>query len=561
MYSHSGKDRTRHEETHLKNEAHIGLRATAEAGIAGNIRRVDMTKFCVQKCVIFAVLVFMVLCAACSSGDVLASYIDRNGKLHEITREEAYRNMGQNKEALLANPDRQKEFIENLLLRRIKTQEAIFNELDKEESYITRTNEYASGQLVLNQYFEQHFNRKNFRYNLPIYNISMIFLQRDFYKQITEPDPKRFEKMEAARASMTNAAELQAELERLANATISKRVRKTDAEMGDYETEFLSEAQDIAKKVKEPGADFAELAKKRSNHFSGTNGGLFGWVLPKQRDLPVLLNRAIRELPEGGVSEPVNTENGYYIVKMNGISKVRNSTLKRYFRDPAKAASMQDALWFAAVWDRIDKTVQQESGGAIKINYEGLASDDTNTVLLAVNSPQYTKEITLGDLLHDLDYTSPPRRMQQYGLMRSMLHPVSNYTAEERGFVFEWIISTPVLYYIANKTDTAKSSGFRKALDDVGTSILAENMEVKFRETIKWADDEEIQEYYNNNKEKYASLPSEEAKEYIQEELNNKRNTESSQEWKDYLITRYQARIYPARFEKVIPAPVQSGGQ
>ncbi|MDR2734337.1 MAG: peptidyl-prolyl cis-trans isomerase [Spirochaetota bacterium] len=526
-----------------------------------------MAKVYAQGCVVFAIFVF----AACSSGDALASYTDRGGKLHEITRKEAYRLMGQNKDSLLADTGKQKEFIEGQLLQRIKAKEALLEGLDKEESYIKRTNELASGQLLLGQYFEQHYNRSSFRYNLPIYNISMIFLQRDFYNQITEPDPKRFEKMEEARASMTNAAELQAELERLQNSTTSRRIRKTDTEMGDYEVEFLVEAQDIAKELNKPGVDFGRIARERSKHFSATNDGVFGYVLPKQRDLPVPVNKEIKSLSVGGISEPINTESGYYIIKMNNIARVRNSTLKRYFRDPAK---VQDALWFAAVWDRIDETIQKESGKAIMINYEGLASDDTNTVLLSIDVPGFKREITLGTLLHDLDYTSPPRRAQQYGIMRSTLR-ISDYTPEELGLFFEWMVSTPVLYYAAHTSGIAESRGFRRALDEAGASIIAQNMDDKIRETIKWPDAQEVQEYYNNNREKYTRdvqagvnpdgspflvkqpISYEDVKDNIQEELNNKRSTDTFQEWKDNLIIRYQAKIHADRFEKIKPPPAK----
>jgi len=72
---------------------------------------------------------------------------------------------------------------------------------------------------------------------------------------------------------------------------------------------------DIYAKVK-AGEDFGELAKKYSDDGSKTNGGVLGWVDDTVSFVPEF-KEAMLKLKAGEVSEPVKTDYGYHIIKMN----------------------------------------------------------------------------------------------------------------------------------------------------------------------------------------------------------------------------------------------------
>lgn len=61
------------------------------------------------------------------------------------------------------------------------------------------------------------------------------------------------------------------------------------------------------------GADFAELAKQYSEGPDAADGGLMGWV--GRGDLVAELEAAAFALPEGGVSEVVETQWGFHLLK------------------------------------------------------------------------------------------------------------------------------------------------------------------------------------------------------------------------------------------------------
>ncbi|MGE4325966.1 MAG: peptidylprolyl isomerase [Pseudodonghicola sp.] len=81
---------------------------------------------------------------------------------------------------------------------------------------------------------------------------------------------------------------------------------------------ILVETEDEAKAIRkelDDGADFAELAKTKSTGPSGPNGGELGWfskgmMVPEFED-------AVMALKPGEVSEPVQTQFGWHIVKLN----------------------------------------------------------------------------------------------------------------------------------------------------------------------------------------------------------------------------------------------------
>jgi peptidyl-prolyl cis-trans isomerase C len=81
------------------------------------------------------------------------------------------------------------------------------------------------------------------------------------------------------------------------------------------EEEALSKTQDIRKKVL-AGGDFAELAKTESDDAgSGANGGDLGTF--KHGQMVPAFEQAAFALPAGQVSEPVKTQFGYHLIKVD----------------------------------------------------------------------------------------------------------------------------------------------------------------------------------------------------------------------------------------------------
>lgn len=74
-------------------------------------------------------------------------------------------------------------------------------------------------------------------------------------------------------------------------------------------------AEELTRKAREKGSDFAELARKNSTHQeSAANGGDMGW-LPEDQLIPEL-RPALRNLTVGEVAKPVKSANGWHVLKL-----------------------------------------------------------------------------------------------------------------------------------------------------------------------------------------------------------------------------------------------------
>ena len=63
------------------------------------------------------------------------------------------------------------------------------------------------------------------------------------------------------------------------------------------------------------GADFVAVAKKQSDGSESVNGGSLGVVREGELELPI--ERVITELEPGQISEPVQTDDGFHIVRVD----------------------------------------------------------------------------------------------------------------------------------------------------------------------------------------------------------------------------------------------------
>ena len=106
--------------------------------------------------------------------------------------------------------------------------------------------------------------------------------------------------------------------------------------------EALAKAQDIRKKLA-GGADFAALAKAESDDAgSGANGGSLGKFSHGQMVPP--FDQAAFSLPVGQLSEPVKTQFGYHIIKVESRSSKTFEQAKPYIEKQIKPKLTQEAL-------------------------------------------------------------------------------------------------------------------------------------------------------------------------------------------------------------------------
>ncbi len=107
--------------------------------------------------------------------------------------------------------------------------------------------------------------------------------------------------------------------------------------------ETEEEAQAILAEL-EAGADFTELARERSTGPSGPNGGNLGWFGKGMMVAP--FEEAVVAMDEGAVSDPVQTQFGWHVVKLNetrqatapALEEVRDEIVNRLQREAIETA-------------------------------------------------------------------------------------------------------------------------------------------------------------------------------------------------------------------------------
>ena len=128
--------------------------------------------------------------------------------------------------------------------------------------------------------------------------------------------------------------------------------------------ETAEDAQDVIKMITD-GGDFAEVAKEKSTGPSGPNGGELGWfgegvMVPEFQD-------AVMKLDAGTVSEPVQTQFGWHVIKLNemrevpppSLDDVREELSQSLIQKKVEAAI--DGMRAAATIERIDLDIPQNA--------------------------------------------------------------------------------------------------------------------------------------------------------------------------------------------------------
>ena len=89
--------------------------------------------------------------------------------------------------------------------------------------------------------------------------------------------------------------------------------QRAPSDISRSKSDALALAKKIAQQAKEPGADFAALARNYSDGPSKSKGGDLGTFAPG--DMVPEFSAATQKLEVGQISDPVETSFGYHIIK------------------------------------------------------------------------------------------------------------------------------------------------------------------------------------------------------------------------------------------------------
>ena len=148
-----------------------------------------------------------------------------------------------------------------------------------------------------------------------------------------------------ATAAVTDIAEAE-----LSDEELQAAYDKTFADAGETKefnaAHILVETEEEAKEIKaelDGGADFGEMAEQHSTGPSGPNKGDLGWFAADQMVAP--FSEAVAGMEKGAVSDPVKTEFGWHLIKLNDtrmreapkLNEVRDQLSQMIRRDKVEA--------------------------------------------------------------------------------------------------------------------------------------------------------------------------------------------------------------------------------
>ncbi|MDB5985749.1 MAG: hypothetical protein JWR16_802 [Nevskia sp.] len=185
-------------------------------------------------------------------------------------------------------------------------------------SYVTLPSaKYAGSVEVTDAQIKQSYEDNKTRYQAPE-RIKLTYLELDIaaFPPATAPSTEILKAMyEAQKASAFSTPE-------------ERRASHILISFGADKSASKAQAQALYDKIKQ-GADFADVAKQNSDDPGSKNkGGDLGWI--KHGTLTPKFEAALFELKAGEVSEPVETEFGWHLIKLTELK-------------PAKTAAFEDA--------------------------------------------------------------------------------------------------------------------------------------------------------------------------------------------------------------------------
>lgn len=181
-----------------------------------------------------------------------------------------------------------------------------------------------------------------------------------FEQVLTEQKQTRAEYMEMIREQMAVGMMINEEVSRRARITPQQVREEYDAKKQMYfipekvkysvivlnkgttpeeQAVKLEEAQKIRQRLVD-GADFAQTAKDESEGSRASEGGSFPWMQPK--DVRPELRETLKSLPAGDLSEIVDTELQYYIVKVEARRQPGHKEFSEVRKDIKKSLTNKE---------------------------------------------------------------------------------------------------------------------------------------------------------------------------------------------------------------------------
>ena len=174
--------------------------------------------------------------------------------------------------------------------------------------------------------------RKNIRDKL----IELEVISQAAVKNGLDKQPDVLQQMEFTRQQILAGAYLQdyAKSHPIGDDVLKQEYDTLRARVGNKEyklSHILVESEDEAKKVeaelKKKGAKFATIAKAHSKDpGSKDNGGELGWAVPSNFVQPFA--EAVLKLGKGQVSDPVQTQYGWHIIKLEDTRELKVPTFE-----------------------------------------------------------------------------------------------------------------------------------------------------------------------------------------------------------------------------------------
>jgi len=107
--------------------------------------------------------------------------------------------------------------------------------------------------------------------------------------------------------------------------------------------EAEAKLETVLRKLKEPNADFGNIARSESaDKASATKGGEMGWV--EDSKIPPLIRVRVIHLPKNGIADPVRIDDGWHIVKVldsKDVSPVAYEKVKTTLAQQLRAQKLQ----------------------------------------------------------------------------------------------------------------------------------------------------------------------------------------------------------------------------
>ncbi|MFG6608911.1 peptidylprolyl isomerase [Sulfitobacter sp. 1A12057] len=156
-----------------------------------------------------------------------------------------------------------------------------------------------------------------------------------------------------------------------------------DAQYSDAEPEpefnashILVETKEEADAIKaelDGGADFAELAKEKSTGPSGPGGGSLGWFGPGM--MVPAFEEAVAGMEAGSVSEPVETQFGWHVIKLNETRTAEAPALedvREELETQVRQTNVQEAIESLTDSAEVDRSAAEGVDPSVLNNIEWL---------------------------------------------------------------------------------------------------------------------------------------------------------------------------------------------